>query len=140
MLYRVENLSKTGDKRLADLAGPERTRGVVGEIESLSDILGSNYDGLFFLFSENGDCLGIYREEELEEVTEKQLQLETDLGALLSIFPNKVPQMALDIETTDVADNVLVDMVVPVLRKRYKKEFANQTRIIKNFLANIGLS
>lgn len=136
MLYRVENLSKSSDKRLQDsLLYSRRERGAIGEIES-SGWEDDTDENLFYLMSKT-ECLGVYHKQELEEVTEKQLQLETDLGALLSVFPNQNPS-AMFGDEAELSDKFAIEALVPVLRKRYKKEFAAQRAIIKKFLSVIG--
>jgi hypothetical protein len=130
MLYRVANLSKSTDKRLASLGWGNRPRGVVGTILSAEDLMQDTYyAGLWYLLNKEQYAIGLYREEELEEVTEKQLELENSLKVLLDIFPSKSPSDILNFFATDERDDFIVEDIVPVIRKKYKKELGLDARL-----------
>jgi hypothetical protein len=100
MLYRVTNLRASRDKRLR--AWPAnfalRKVGIVGYAK-----FGGNQNQDIAMLSvvplpqNNHDVLGVYRRDELEEVTQAQLDLEEFIIQLLSIFPNREPQQVLNL-------------------------------------------
>lgn len=129
MLYRVKNLKAQGNKELQKLptSFSQRKKGMVGEITLSFDTVDKvgNLDGIgrycFLSHLGLGSEEAVYDKSELEEITERQLELEEALWLLLSIFPNKNPFLALNPRIVDEVD-VLTALAVPAMRKEFRRE------------------
>lgn len=136
VLKRARTLIASNDSRLQLLPkfSVDRIRGTVGEPVEVP--FGKDDDKKFFiLFGEDGYSRGLYRSDELEDVTPEQLALEMNMAALLAIFPNKYQFLALNPETCDSVDVFTAVEIVPELRKQYKLEleWANSAALAEAF-------
>lgn len=115
--FRVISLKASRDKRLLKhpISTGFRKRGAYGIGVPAFE------EGFVRLKATTGLPLGIYREDELEQLTKRQFVLELGLTALLNIFPNKLPSRVLGSESV-VEDFIAVELVVPKLRRVLKSK------------------
>jgi hypothetical protein len=132
VLFRVTNLKASRDKRLQSWPAnfSNRAIGRVGfaDFDSSREVV---------MLSDNNGPLGVYRVDELEIVTPKQIELEKTVLALLSVFPNTAPEQQLNGSVITEVDKLVAALSIGDLRFQLRKHpVIKQRELLRKYEAS----